>query len=448
MVSVISKSGAPLMPTSTYRARRLLKSGKAVIFNYRPFAIRLLNNKTEDTQPVEVCMDTGYLHIGTSVKSEKHEYLALQVDTLTNEREKHDASRMYRRNRRNRKRYRKPRFDNRRRSEKWIAPSLQHKMDIHLYWLQKCCELYPVTSIVLEMGQFDTQVLKAVAEGKSLPEGTDYQHGEQYGIDTLREAVFTRDKYTCQCCGRSIKDHAILHVHHIVFRGNGGTNRMSNLITVCEKCHTPANHKPGGKLYNWKPKVATFKGATYMTAVRWKLYWLVKDLYPDIDIHMTYGSATKRKRHKLNLEKSHVNDAYSMGAFHPKHRSRSIYLQKKRRNNRCLEKFYDAKYIDSRDNCIKSGQQLFNGRINRNHKKDSENLHIYRKQKKSKGRRTIRQEHYQLQSGDTILFEGKAYQTKGCHCNGTRIILENKKSVAIKKIAIIKYAGGYTACAG
>lgn len=99
------------------------------------------------------------------------------------------------------------------------------------------------------MGQFDTQLLKAIEKGEKPPEGTDYQHGECYGIATLREAVFTRDNYTCQCCGKSIKDKVILHVHHIKYRSQGGTDSMDNLATVCHQCHTPKNHKPGGKLY-------------------------------------------------------------------------------------------------------------------------------------------------------------------------------------------------------
>ena len=74
----------------------------------------------------------------------------------------------------------------------------------------------PITSIMMEMGQFDIQVLKAVEEGTPIPERKDYQQWERYGIATLREAVFTRDGYTCQCCGRNIEDGAVLHVHNIV----------------------------------------------------------------------------------------------------------------------------------------------------------------------------------------------------------------------------------------
>lgn len=39
MVAVLSKTGIRLMPTSSYRARKLLAKKKAVICGYRPFTI-------------------------------------------------------------------------------------------------------------------------------------------------------------------------------------------------------------------------------------------------------------------------------------------------------------------------------------------------------------------------------------------------------------------------
>ena len=445
-VAVISRTGKKLMPTSEYRARRLLKSGKAVKHSFDPFTIRLTEREDGNVQPIEVCVDTGYIHIGISAKSEKHEYLALQVDTLTNERERHEAQKTYRCTRRNRKRYRKPRFDNRRRDKegKWLPPSLEHKKDVHIQRIKRICDVMPVTDITMEMGNFDTQVLKAIEEGRPLPQGKDYQQGERYGIATLREAVFSRDNYTCQCCGRSIKDHAILHAHHAKYRSQGGTDRIGNVITVCEKCHTPANHQPGGKLWNWKPKIKSFKGETYMTAVRWKLYHEVKALFPDKEIHITYGAGTKERRRQLAIEKSHVNDAYVMGRFQPRHRATPVYKQKKRRNNRCLEKFYDAKYIDSRDGKKKAGKELFNGRISRNHKKDSENLHRYRSKKVSAGKRTIRKHRYPIQPHDIVIYDGRKSETSGCHNNGTRaILLPSRRSASVKKLKIHHFSGGY-----
>lgn len=202
-VAVISKTGERLMPTSEYRARKLLKSGKAMKYCYNPFTIRLTERKTGNVQPLELCMDTGYVHIGISVKSEKHEYLAEQIDTLTDEKNRHDACRMYRRQRRSRKRYRQPRFDNRKREEGWIAPSLEHKKQIHIQAMSRINKVMPITDVTMEMGNFDIQVLKAIEEGTPIPYGADYQHGERYGTATLREAVFSRDNYKCQCCGRT-----------------------------------------------------------------------------------------------------------------------------------------------------------------------------------------------------------------------------------------------------
>ena len=84
-VAVISKSGIRLMPTSEYRARHLLKLGKAVIEQYRPiFTIRLTEREDGDIQLIEYASDTGYQHVGVSIKSEKHEFVHAQYDMLSN----------------------------------------------------------------------------------------------------------------------------------------------------------------------------------------------------------------------------------------------------------------------------------------------------------------------------------------------------------------------------
>ena len=54
-VAVISKTGERLMPTSEYRARKLLKSKKAIIHGYHPFTIQL-------TERDWLCSTGGTLH--------------------------------------------------------------------------------------------------------------------------------------------------------------------------------------------------------------------------------------------------------------------------------------------------------------------------------------------------------------------------------------------------
>ena len=226
--------------------------------------------------------------------------------------------------------------------------------------IQRLATVAPIKDIYLEVGSFDTQLLDAIAKGLPIQEGTDYQQGALYGEETLRKAVFQRDNYTCQVCGRTIKDGAKLHTHHFLYWKGRHGNRLDELCTVCEKCHTSANHQKGGKLYGWgaDKKFKSYVSAAFMNTVRWYIVNQVKDLVSDTEVHTTYGAATKLARKDFQFEKSHVNDAYAMGKLHPNIRCETEYYKKVRRNNRCLEKFYDAKYIDIRDGKKKSGKEL------------------------------------------------------------------------------------------
>lgn len=448
MVFVISSTGKKLMPTSEYRARKLLKNNKAKICKYTPFTIQLLLKEDGETQPIEYCCDTGYQHIGISIKSEKKEYVNEQRDLLRDEVEKYNDCRKYRRTRRNRLRYRKARWNNRRNNQMCkdgFTPSIRNKRDIHINLFKMYYEICPITKVIFEMGQFDTQLLKAIEEGKPLPEGIDYQQGEGYGYTTLREAVFSRDNYTCKVCKKNaFKHNKILRIHHIGYLNNDRTNRMSNLFTVCTDCHTPKNHQPGGKLYDLKPKLSNFKGATFMTMVRWDILDKLKKIDDNLDIELTYGALTKLKRKTLNLKKSHNNDAYSMGEYHPVYREDFKHYQKLRRNNRILSKFYDAKYTDIRDGSIKSGKQLSCNRTNRKEQRNSDkNERIYRGHKVSKGKTVVRNQHYQYRPNDIVWFEGKKYYIKGCFDYGKRVRLDNNKSIYTNSITKHLFVNGW-----
>ena len=52
----------------------------------------------------------------------------------------------------------------------------------------------------------------------------------------LRQAVFERDNYTCQYCGRSY-DEADLEIEHIIPISKGGNNDIRNLATACGACN-------------------------------------------------------------------------------------------------------------------------------------------------------------------------------------------------------------------
>ena len=448
-VCVLSNSGERLMPTFRLgKVRRLLKDGKAKIVKHHPFTIQLLYDSKTNTQPIEICEDVGYNYIGISVKSEFHEYVSVQYDTLQDEKDCHDGCRRVRRSRRNRLRYRQARFDNRKRDDGWLAPSLEHKKELNVNVIKMYCEVMPITHAIVEVGSFDTMLVKAIEEGKATPESADYQKGPRYKLATLREAVFYRDNYTCQVCGCKANEGAILHVHHMFYWKGRHGNSLSELITVCEKCHTPANHQKGGKLFGFgeDKEFANLSGAAFMNAVRWQIVNALYATYGKEFVTITYGAMTKEKRIALHLEKSHNNDAYAMGSFHPVNRCAFEHYEKVKRNNRILEKFYDSQYIDIRTGEIATGKALFNGRISRSHKKDSENLHKYRGKRICKGHRALRRKKVALNPGDLVSLNGEILVVHGTHTkkNGS-VNVEfktpsrgGKKSASFKKLKIVK----------
>lgn len=54
--------------------------------------------------------------------------------------------------------------------------------------------------------------------------------------EELRQIVLERDGYRCVNCGDGIQD-SILQAHHIVPLSKGGSNKISNLATLCKDCH-------------------------------------------------------------------------------------------------------------------------------------------------------------------------------------------------------------------
>ena len=298
--------GDPLMPCTQKKARILLKEGKAVIYKYDPFTIQLTYATGETKQDCHIGIDTGSKHIGMAITSENKVLFKGEIELRQDVKSNIDTKHIYRRSRRNRKtRYRQPRFLNRKRSDKWLPPSLQNRVDHTFHWIDTFCSLVSDPILHIEVGKFDTAKMIN-------PEinGVDYQHGQTYGFFEERYFVFARDNYTCQCCGKS-KDK-ILQTHHIIYRSNGGTDRVDNLITVCTDCHTSKNHQKGGILYKWQEqhkKVKQYKEPPFMNAIRKRIF----ARYPNA--HTTYGSETTPHRKELGLEKTHYNDAITISGI-------------------------------------------------------------------------------------------------------------------------------------
>ncbi len=423
------------MPTTYRKARLLIESGKAERVSCKPDTIQLLHGSTGYTQDITLGIDAGYQTIGFSAVTETAELIGGEVEMLKGQKARNGDRAMHRRNRRSRLRHRAPRFDNRRQPDGWLAPSIQHKLDTHIRLIERLCRVMPVTYIIIETANFDIQGIKNPGI-----EGVGYQTGEQTGFWNLREYVLHRDHHRCQNpdCKNKAKQ-PILQVHHLGYWQDDHSDRPGNLITLCTKCHTSANHKKGKLLHGWRPKLKSYRPETFMSTVRWRLL-------NHFDAINAYGYQTKSTRIKLGLKKSHHNDAFVIAYGTDQQRAETTTIKQRRRNNRSLERFYDAKYIDLRTGKKASGQELSSGRRTRNRKFNGENLRLHRGHKTSKGTRSIRQQRYALQPGDIGLLNDVKRIVNGTHCIGRRVMLympDGKKgSISIKSVMPLKMQNG------
>lgn len=300
MIYVRSKKGKALMPSERGgRIGYLLRHGKAHVVSRVPFVVQLDYESTTYTQEVSLGIDAGSKHIGVSASSEKKELLAAQVELRSDVVNLLSTRKELRRTRRNRKtRYRKSRFDNRKRKDGWLALSIEQKVESHLKVIRLVHKLLPITKTTIEVAQFDAQKIK-----NPDIKGEEYQHGEQMGFWNVREYVLARDGHKCIHCKGKSKDH-ILNVHHLKSRKTGG-NSPSNLVTLCETCHK-AYHR--GEFELKIKRGSSLRDAAVMNIMRWAVYERAKEEFGNVNL--TYGYITKHTRIENGIAKTHAADAF------------------------------------------------------------------------------------------------------------------------------------------
>jgi len=325
MVYVINYDGKPLMPCSNVIARLLLKSRKAKVLRRKPFTIKLLYKpKTEYTQKCTLGIDTGSARIGASVVDENNNVLYLSEVEIRNDISRKMKQRLqYRRTRRSRKtRYRKARWNNRKNSirEGRFSPTMISKIHSHLKEIKFIKHILPISDIILETATFDSHLLKDPTLKYRHHWG--YQKGRLYGFANMKAYILSRDNYTCQYCKGKSKDSR-LHVHHIVFRSNGGSDNEDNLITLCETCHKKL-HKDEITLKLKGKRKSQLNHATQMNSIRIQLLKLVDNSTE------TFGYITKENRQHMNLPKGHYFDAVAIasGGNNVNFKQRNILFKK------------------------------------------------------------------------------------------------------------------------
>ena len=330
-VFVLDTQGQALMPCTEKRARLLLARGRARVHRLVPMVIRL-TDRTADScafQPLRLKLDPGSKTTGLALVRDTQ-----VIDKQTGEvqtaavvlnlmelvhrgkqiSEALMARRQMRRRRRSQLRHRAPRFLNRGNQQRgWLAPSLQHRVDTCMAWVQRIQRWAPVTALSSELVRFDMQALQN-------PEisGVEYQQGTLFGYE-LREYLL--EKWHRQCAYCDAKD-VPLQIEHIRPKAQGGSDRVSNLTLACQCCNQKkAAHSIEDFLAKDKKRLAKIladaktplRDAAAVNATRWALANTLQ--VTGLPVELASGGQTKFNRCTLGIPKTHALDAACVGTL-------------------------------------------------------------------------------------------------------------------------------------
>lgn len=354
IVFVINKNGEVLMPCSNRKARMLLKNEKAKIVNYKPFTIQLLYGSTGYTQETRLGVDTGSKHIGIAITSENHVIAKGQIDLRQDVKQLLETRKTMRKSRRNRNtRYRQPRFLNRRRSESWLPPSIQSRINNSVNWISKFSNLLPKCNLIIEVAKFDIQKIESTEI-----DGIGYQQGTMYQYRNRISYLIARENCICQYCKNSYKQGDGWRLHHIWGKSK---DKPKDWALVHESCHKELHAKNQEKILQ-KKKSKSYKESTFMSIIRKRLF----NLFPDASF--TYGNITFQDRCDLSLKKTHYNDAIAISGI------KSI---KKNPDNIFFIKQFRKKKRSLHEATARKGGKTKNTTSKRNSKNTKEQLGIF-----------------------------------------------------------------------
>jgi 5-methylcytosine-specific restriction endonuclease McrA len=284
------------------------------VWRHFPFTI-ILKRVVPDAhpEPLRVKIDPGSKTTGLALVNDRTGQVAWAGEVQHRGQRIRDAllaRRAIRRGRRQRHtRYRPCHFDNRRRRDGWLPPSLESRISNVLTWVARLSRYAPVGAVSQELVKFDTQLL-------AHPEitGVEYQQGELAGYE-VREYLLEKFGRTCAYCGaRGVP----LQIEHIVPRTRGGSDRVSNLTIACAPCNAAKGSQTAEAFGH--PEVhdharLQLKDTAAVNATRWALYRRLQAT--GLPVEVGTGGRTKWNRTQRGLPKAHWIDAACVGASTP-----------------------------------------------------------------------------------------------------------------------------------
>ena len=314
-VFVLDTTKKPMTPCSTARARQLLRDKKAAVWRRVPFTI-ILKVAMPDAivKPLTIKIDPGSKETGL-VLVDKDNRVMFAAE-LTHRGSEIKASLLSRRSlrsgRRSRNtRYRAVRFNNRARVKGWLPPSLDHRIQTTMTWVNRFQRWASIEGIAVERVKFDMQHM-------TNPDisGAEYQQGTLAGY-TVREYLLEKWGRHCVYCD---KDKVPLQVEHVIPKAKRGSNNISNLTISCGPCNKDKGVLDVADFLAKKPLVLKrilaqlkkpLSDAAAVNATRNKLF--VSLLNTGLPVETGTGAQTKFNRIRLDYPKAHWIDAACVG---------------------------------------------------------------------------------------------------------------------------------------
>ena len=315
---VLGQDGQRLDPTIEQNAWRLVRQHKAKLVSKFPMVIKLNKIIAEPNKDKIHCgIDDGTNHVGIALVQEcKTKNKVLFKGTIEQRKNvKHllDVRRGYRRYHRYHKQYRPARFYNRASSRKSgrLPPSILKRKQAVIRVIDELDKWICISQYHLEDVKID---IRALIDGYK-PYRWQYQKSNRLD-NNLRLAAIYRDR----CCMECGKAKTKFEVHHITPRRLGGADTISNLITLCPKCHMNTFGKEeqfAEKYYAILKTGGNKTGLSYAQHVMQGKTWLRQELEKRGPLTLTSGGDTANRRDDWNIQKSHANDAVCITRLQP-----------------------------------------------------------------------------------------------------------------------------------
>ena len=347
---VVDKTCKPLAPTKKWdMIYRKLKNGTAKIVRKKPFVVQFLDKEIPEDEIVKstLCLDPGNTTGIAVIKRDTNDVVFLgefiadshKISKKLKQRKEFKRRRKYylrkKRIRRAIKcgtvfkgkkefkfpgmkkgikceyiRPKSPKYHNRKKKHKY-TPTVEHYLHSLLRMIKDIRKYIAIDKVEIEFVPFDIRKMQ-----EPWIKGFWYQVSNKGDFSKWSEYVKDRDGYKCVLCGSNEN----LHVHHIKPISEGGKDNPRNLVTLCEKCHTTVHNdnkkfkkytkqfeKYVKKVEKKRIKDIDTKYASYMNQI-------IRDIVEYLNIPVEFKSPgnTIKNREKLNLEKTHYNDAISV----------------------------------------------------------------------------------------------------------------------------------------